>query len=64
MHGPALSPIEVAAVLHGAVARFERLGIGREMAIEAVALDNGLPVDQVAAIISRFAPAPDTEKVS
>ena len=63
MHGPPLSPMEVAAVLHRAVTRFEALGIGREVAVRAVAIDRGLSPAQVAAAIARVAPLVESEAV-
>ncbi len=51
MHGPPLSLAEIAAVLDGQVSRFVRFGMSHAAAVAAVAEDNGLAPDRVAALI-------------
>jgi hypothetical protein len=47
-----LSPIEIIAYLAARIERFERLGLTRENAIRAVALDDGLDEKEVKAILA------------
>jgi hypothetical protein len=51
MHGPPLTPREIAAVLEAQAARFVGFGMSDTAAIAAVAADNGLTVARVTAFI-------------
>ena len=59
MHGPSLTPREVAAVLQGNIARLISLGIAPEAAVRAVACDHGVAPARVACLIDRYRLAVD-----
>lgn len=57
MRGPRLTTTELVAYLAARIERFERLGLAREAAVHAVALDDGLDENKVAELVGQFEPA-------
>ena len=51
MHGPPLSPSEIAAKFARGVERLEGLGVSGDRAVEAVAAEHGVAPDRLAQLL-------------
>lgn len=51
MHGPPLTPSEIAALLARGVERLEELGVPHDRAVEVVAAEHGVPSERVAYLL-------------
>ena len=54
MHGPPLTPSEIAALLARGVERLEELGVTHDRAVEAVAAEHGVPGERAAHLLDNY----------